>query len=86
MGSEHDVVILKKAEKKYVDEAVVLYKELASLERPNPRDLSILQEWMQRPSMGCVYLIGRDRNIWAHGEDLVACKGRKVDNQFSPGW
>jgi hypothetical protein len=68
---------------KNTDEAVVLYSEMASLTDPLPRDLNILQEWMQRPSMGSVFLIGRDRNVWSHGQDLVALKRPASNNKFS---
>ena len=69
--------------KRTADEAVVLYSEMASLSSPSPRDLAILQEWMQRPTMGSVFLIGRDRNVWSHGQDLIALKGRDSSNKFS---
>jgi hypothetical protein len=65
------------------DEAVVLHSKMASLSTPSPRDLAILQEWMQRPTMGSVFLIGRDRNVWSHGQDLVALKARDSSNRFS---
>ena len=33
---------------------------------PKSHDLAFLQEWMKRPSMGGVYLFGRDRDTWEH--------------------
>lgn len=41
---------------------------------PDPRnsDLHSFQEWLQRPTLGDVRLVGRDRNIWADGVDLVS--------------
>jgi hypothetical protein len=33
--------------------------------------------------MGKVFLLGRDRNIWNDGNDLVALKSRTSSNRFS---
>lgn len=82
--SECNWIMIKDLPKKRIaDEAVVLCSEIASLSSPSPRDLAILQEWMQRPTMGSVFLIGRDRNVWSHGQDLIALKGRDSRNRFS---
>lgn len=65
------------------DDAVLQYSELAKLPSPNTRDVKSLQEWMERPSMGGVFLIGRDRNVWKDDQDLIALQKRPQGNQFS---
>ena len=47
------------------DEALQQQMTLTAQKPVDPRDLSFLQEWMARPSMGNVYLIGRDSDIWS---------------------
>lgn len=61
----------------------MVFSEIASLSDPLPRNLNILQEWMERPSMGGVFLIGRDRNVWSHGQDLLALKKPASNNKLS---
>ncbi|KAL8838166.1 MAG: hypothetical protein Q9176_005249 [Flavoplaca citrina] len=53
--------------------------------KPNPRDLAFLQEWMKRPSMGNVYLLGQDSDVWANPEesDLIALQARYCDSPLS---
>jgi len=65
--------------------ALLLQKQLCGLEKPNPRDLEFLQNWMKRPSMGCIYLLGEDSVTWdkPDGEDLVALRPRQADGLFS---
>lgn len=33
--------------------------------------------------MGSIFLIGRDRNVWKNGQDLIALERRPQGNQFS---
>ncbi|KAF7883702.1 uncharacterized protein EAF02_005622 [Botrytis sinoallii] len=53
---------------------------------PHPKHLAKFQEWMKRPSLGGVFLIGRDRNIWADGKDLVAIQEKVPENIFFELW
>lgn len=46
------------------DEALLLHRRIVELRRPNRRNLMSLNEWMQRDTMGNVYLSGIDRFIW----------------------
>ncbi|KAK6843238.1 hypothetical protein PG989_008303 [Apiospora arundinis] len=62
--------ILRQRLKEY-NEAVMEYSTLSQLPRPPPRDVQKFEEWLTRPSLGAVYLRGRDRNVWARGEDLM---------------
>ncbi|MCJ1246684.1 hypothetical protein MMC30_003893 [Trapelia coarctata] len=70
--------------KEYGD-ALLLQKQLCGLETPNAKDLDFLQNWMKRPSMGCVYLLGQDSETWEKPdvEDLVALRPRQADGLFS---
>lgn len=63
------------------DEAVFLWSQISKLPPPHPKDLSNLQEWMRRPSMGGVFLVGRDRNVWAERKDLIAILAKPSDNK-----
>ena len=67
-----------------LDEALLQQTTLASLRSPNPRDLAFLQEWMIRPTMGNVYLLGRDSDIWSIPDisDLIALNSRHADDPF----
>lgn len=69
------------------DNALLQQKLLAKFSPPSPRDLRFLQEWMERPTMGKVYLLGRDSETWttANARDLVTVKHRGDEDPFS-GW
>ena len=64
------------------DEALQQQTNLTALKPVNSRDLSFLQEWMRRPSMGNVYLIGRDSDIWSKPNlsDLIVLRARHSDD------
>ncbi|KAL9070527.1 MAG: hypothetical protein Q9161_004824 [Pseudevernia consocians] len=70
---------------KEYNEALLQQTTLASLRSPNPRDLAFLQEWMIRPTMGNVYLLGRDSDIWSIPDisDLIALNSRHADDPFT---
>ncbi len=59
-----------------LDDTVLRYHEMSRLASPTRTDLSAFQEWLRRPTLGAVYLTGRDRDIWAHGVDLVSIGGQ----------
>ncbi|PMD16822.1 hypothetical protein NA56DRAFT_579789 [Hyaloscypha hepaticicola] len=92
-AEEHDgsdeqwrlVLLIREKLKEYskFTPATLLERKMAKLPEPNPRDLKGLQEWMKRPSIGSVFLIGRDRNVWNYGEDLSALKPSAPGNKFS---
>lgn len=67
------------------DAALVHQSLITGMSKPNPRDLAFLQEWMRRPSMGNVYLLGQDSDIWANPEesDLIALQARHSDSPVS---
>jgi hypothetical protein len=52
---------------------------------PNPQDLQFLQTWMQTPSMGNVYLLGSDSDIWEKPDlgDLISLKRRETHSPIS---
>ncbi|TEY78284.1 hypothetical protein BOTCAL_0050g00150 [Botryotinia calthae] len=68
------------------NEAVFLWTQMSKSSSPHPKRLAKFQEWMRRPSMGSVFLIGRDRNVWADGKDLVAIQENAPDSMFFEIW
>ena len=56
------------------------YNQISRLPDPSKYDLHALQEWLQRPSLGGVRLLGRDKDIWAHGVDLASIGGHAKSN------
>ncbi|KAL6714050.1 hypothetical protein ACLMJK_008544 [Lecanora helva] len=64
-------------------DAVLQFHEMSKLSSPKPRELHKLQEWLSRPSLGSVYLTGRDRNIWSDGVDLVSLGKSPPKNQLT---
>lgn len=49
---------------------------LAKQATPRERDLAFLRNWMKKPKLGCIYLLGSDRDIWktSNKSDLIAVK------------
>jgi hypothetical protein len=47
-----------------LDEALLSAKQLAQQDGPLARDMSYLQQWMKRPDMGYVYLLGADSDVY----------------------
>ena len=58
---------------------------LQGRQKPNARDLKFLQHWMKRPSMGSVYLLGPDSDIWEKPDlsDLITLSSERVDGMVS---
>ncbi|ORY03151.1 hypothetical protein BCR34DRAFT_573714 [Clohesyomyces aquaticus] len=58
------------------NETLVLQTFLAKHKGPLAKDLKFLQNWMKRPTMGYVYLLESEQDIWKHTdlEDLLAMK------------
>ncbi|KAF2658215.1 hypothetical protein K491DRAFT_690369 [Lophiostoma macrostomum CBS 122681] len=58
------------------NEALLLQTMLAKQPAPIERDLTFLQNWMKRTTMGCVYLLGYDRDVWTKTprEELVVVR------------
>lgn len=52
---------------------------------PSPQSLTLLQRWMKRTSMGCVYLLGRDSNTQEKPDllDLIALRPQHSEGIFS---
>ena len=67
------------------DEALLQQAAVASLQKPNPQDLAFLQQWMVRPSMGNVYLLGQDSDTWSKPDewDLIALQARYAGDPFT---
>lgn len=67
------------------DEALHRQTALTALPPVNLRDLAFLQQWMKRPSMGSVYLLGRDSKVWSEPDlsDLIALHARHAEDPFT---
>ncbi|KAK4949757.1 hypothetical protein LTR10_011599 [Elasticomyces elasticus] len=68
---------------KEYNEAVLLFHQLSKLERPRSYDLNALQDWLRRPTLGGVYLTGRDRDVWFDGTDLMLLAKQSSSNYFT---
>lgn len=58
---------------------------LQQRQAPSTQDLAFLQDWMTRPSMGGVYLLGRDSHVWERPVegDLITLKPCQANDAFS---
>lgn len=67
------------------DAAMLEQMQLSRLGPPNLRDLRFLVDWMKAPSMGNVYLLGPDSDIWEKPDhlDMIAINPRESDNSLS---
>lgn len=72
------------------DEALIQQAQLKKLEEPRHNDLRLLQDWLERPTMGNLALIGEDRNIWGALDepinpnlDLLTLKTGMTEDSFS---
>ena len=68
-----------------IDEAVQQQVEFAKLEKPNPRDLRFLSDWLSRPDLGGIYLTGQDSHIWKEPDrlELAVLKARRNESIFT---
>ena len=60
----------------YQDETLYYQRTLTALRKPSAHELHFLQQWMKRPTMGGVYLLGQDSDIWSNPKmsDLVTLR------------
>jgi len=67
------------------DKAVLQQTAMAQLQKPNPRDLRFLNEWLLSPDMGGVSLEGQDGDVWENPDrrDLIVLKARQNDSLLS---
>lgn len=65
-----------------LDESLLLQKMLAKEDGPLAPDMTYLQDWMKRPNMGCVYLIGADSDVYEKPilGDLISVKRYRGHN------
>lgn len=59
-----------------LDEALLIQSLLAKQDGPLSRDMDFLQQWIKRPTMGCVYLLGADSDVYEKPDfsDLISVK------------
>ena len=60
-------------------------RAVATLHQPREYDLKVLREWLERPSMGAMPLLGLDRNSWdsLNENDLLSLHPRTPTDSFS---
>jgi hypothetical protein len=58
------------------DETLALQLLISRNPAPNPHEMQFLQKWMKSPSMGSIYLIGPDADVWEKPDppDLLSLK------------
>ena len=69
----------------WADKAVLQQTAMSRLQKPNPRDLRFLKEWLDRPDMGGIYLEGQDSDVWDKPDhlDLITMKPRMNESLLS---
>jgi hypothetical protein len=55
-----------------IDDAVIQQSIISCLADPNRHDLRSLQDWLERPNMGNLALIGKDRDIWGASNEPIS--------------
>jgi len=67
------------------DNALLRYRRVLELQSPLPDQVTDLDTWMQRPSMGNVFLQGPDRYIWSQPnlDDMVTLKPPSPEDSFT---
>ncbi|KAI0975149.1 hypothetical protein F4678DRAFT_318818 [Xylaria arbuscula] len=82
-GSTQWHTVLKVRDKlKEYNQAICLQQIIAKLGAPSEQDFTSLQQWMKDPSMGNVYLLGADSDVWEtfNASELVCLKPNKSDS------
>jgi hypothetical protein len=72
------------------DKAIIQQAQVKRLVEPRDDDVRLLQDWLERPTMGNLSLIGDDRNIWGELDepikpdlDLLTLKARGPEDSDS---
>ncbi|KAF2659984.1 hypothetical protein K491DRAFT_124748 [Lophiostoma macrostomum CBS 122681] len=79
-------LFLRLREKLYEYNTALLEQvQMSKLNLPNLRDLDFLVRYMKTPSMGNVYLLGPDSDIWENPDlpDLISLNPKQSDNWVS---
>ncbi|KAK0654787.1 hypothetical protein B0T16DRAFT_319657 [Cercophora newfieldiana] len=81
------LLIIREKLKDYQD-ALIRHRQTADLQRPVPGQVKALNEWMERPSMGNVFLQGVDRNLWRDPDfdDLASLAPPPVESNPTNGY
>jgi hypothetical protein len=70
----------------FTDAALLQYKEVQKMRNPDPENLAVLNEWLERPLLGNFFLRGHEAEIYdrAHFADMVAISGEGPDQKLVP--
>lgn len=68
-----------------LDEAFLRHRRMLEVPQPLLSQVKALDHWMQRPSMGNVYLTGSDSKIWwePNMEDMITLAPKLSDENFA---
>jgi hypothetical protein len=83
----YEALMLLSESSRALDTAIIQQKELVKMVYPGRGALSSIKEWMSRPSMGSVHLIGPDRDLWnsTQPQELLALDRNGCDD-FLSAW
>jgi hypothetical protein len=61
------------------------YIEIAKLQQPKPKELSLLRDWLKRPDYGAVYFVGEDSETWTqpNTRELFSVLPRRPESLFT---
>lgn len=66
--------------------ALVLFSQVQALPRPSTRDISTLQEWLDRPEGGDFFLQGREAETWDCRDDVLTMSRCPVEQDVFSGF
>ncbi|KAG4439977.1 hypothetical protein IFR05_004551 [Cadophora sp. M221] len=72
-GSEQwETALTIRQKLKEYNDAIIQQSVMGHLADPNPHHLRSLQQWLERPGMGNLALIGKDRDVWGTSEEPIS--------------
>ncbi|KAK4040930.1 hypothetical protein C8A01DRAFT_15236 [Parachaetomium inaequale] len=83
-GSQWETVLEIREKLKEYHEAVLRHRRMLEVPQPLASQVKALDHWMQRPSMGNVYLTGSDSKIWREPnlEDMITLAPKLPEDNF----
>lgn len=61
------------------DSALLQHSQMLRFDKPHRKNLSLLQEWLDRLEGGNFFLRGREAEIWESDKDLIALCSRQAE-------
>ncbi|KAK0650447.1 hypothetical protein QBC41DRAFT_238785 [Cercophora samala] len=85
-SAQWDTMLEIREKLKDYHDAVLRHRQMLALGPAIPRQVEALNDWMERPDRGNVYLLGADRNIWRDPtvlEDLTSLAVPSEEQTFT---